>query len=49
MSRHDITDDQWAVIAPLIPTQRGGPGRRWNGDRTTLNGILTRDLLASFR
>jgi transposase len=40
MSRHDITDDQWTVIVPLIPKQRAGPGRRRNDDRTTLNGIL---------
>jgi transposase len=40
MNRHDITDAQWAVIAPLIPKQRAGPGRKRNDDRTTLNGIL---------
>jgi transposase len=39
MSRHDLTDDQWTAIAPLIPKQRAGPGRRRNDDRTTLNGI----------
>jgi transposase len=40
MSRHDLTDEQWAVIAPLVPKQRRGPGRKRNDDRTTLNGIL---------
>ena len=40
MSRHDITDEQWAVIEPLIPKQNPGPGRKRNPDRHTLNGIL---------
>jgi transposase len=40
MSRHQLTDEPWAVIAPLIPKQRRGPGRKRNDDRTTLNGIL---------
>jgi hypothetical protein len=40
MSRHDLTDEQWAVIEPLIPQQKSGPGRKRNDDRQTLNGIL---------
>jgi transposase len=40
MSRHDLTDEQWTIIAPLLPKQRPGPGRKRNGDRQTLNGIL---------
>jgi transposase len=40
MSRHEITDAQWAVIEPLIPKQKPGPGRKRNNDRQTLNGIL---------
>jgi transposase len=40
MSRHFLTDEQWAVIEPLIPKQRPGPGRKRNPDRQTLNGIL---------
>jgi transposase len=40
MSRHEITDAQWAVITPLIPKQKPGPGRKRNDDRLTLNGIL---------
>jgi transposase len=40
MSRHDLTDEQWAIIEPLIPKQNPGPGRRRNDDRRTLNGIL---------
>jgi transposase len=40
MSRHDITDEQWGVIEPLIPKQTPGPGRKRSHDRHTLNGIL---------
>jgi transposase len=40
MSRHDLTDEQWIVIEPLIPQQQSGPGRKRNDDRRTLNGIL---------
>jgi transposase len=40
LSRHEITDAPWAVIEPLIPTQKPGPGRKRNDDRQTLNGIL---------
>ena len=40
MSRHDITDAQWQLLAPLIPPQKVGPGRKRNDDRKTLDGIL---------
>jgi transposase len=40
MNRHELTDEQWAVIEPLIPKQKPGPGRRRSDDRHTLNGIL---------
>jgi transposase len=39
MSRHELTDQQWAVIEPLIPKRRRGAGRR-RADGKTLNGIL---------
>jgi len=40
MSRHDLTDEQWAVIEPLIPKPKPGAGRKRADDRKTLNGIL---------
>lgn len=40
MSRHDLTDEQWAVIEPLIPKKQSNRGRPRADDRTTLNGIL---------
>jgi transposase len=40
MSRHDLTDEQWNIIAPLLPQQKPGPGRKRADARQTLNGIL---------
>jgi transposase len=40
MNRHELTDEQWAVLAPLMPKQQAGRGRKRNDDRQTLNGIL---------
>ncbi len=40
MNRHELTDAQWAVIDPLLPKQKPGPGRRRADDRRTLNGIV---------
>jgi transposase len=40
MSRHELTDEQWAVIQPLIPKPSPGQGRKRADDRQTLNGIL---------
>ena len=40
MNRHALTDAQWAVIEPLLPKQKPGPGRRRADNRRTLNGIL---------
>ena len=38
--RHELTDDQWALIADLFPAQ--GRGGRWSDHRTAINGILWR-------
>ncbi len=37
-----VTDELWAVIAPLLPKRRVGKrgGRPWVDDRATLNGVL---------
>ncbi len=40
LSRHDRTAEPWAVIAPVIPQQPPGPGRKRNAERGTLNGLL---------
>ena len=38
MRRYELSDDQWALIAPLLPASTLGRPRC--DDRTTLNGIL---------
>lgn len=37
-----VTDELWAVVAPLLPRRLAYPkgGRPWVDDRATLNGIL---------
>lgn len=38
MRRHELSDEDWRLVAPLLPKQaRGG---RWNDHRTTLSGML---------
>ena len=36
--RYDLTDFEWSVIEPLLPTGRPGPERK--DDRLVLNGIF---------
>jgi transposase len=39
----DLTDEQWAVLDPLIgemPRRADGRGRPWRSSREVLNGIL---------
>ena len=38
MARFDLTDEEWAIISPLLPKQERGPERR--DDRRVLNGIF---------
>jgi transposase len=40
MSRHALTDEQWAVVEPLLPKQQPGPGRRRADSRRTRGGIV---------
>lgn len=40
MRRHELTDDQWERLAPLLPPQRPATGRPAKDHRTVLNGIL---------
>lgn len=41
MARGDLTDAQWARLAPLLPPQRSGKrGRPYRDHREVLNGIL---------
>ena len=40
MRRHELSDEQWERLAPLLPPQRPAHGRPANDHRTVLNGIL---------
>ncbi len=40
MRRHELTDDQWDRLEPLLPPQRPATGRPARDHRTILNGIL---------
>jgi transposase len=40
MRRHELTDDQWDLLEPLLPPQRPVTGRPAKDHRTILNGIL---------
>lgn len=40
MSRGDLTEEGWKVIAPLLPAERGRWGRPAGDNRTYVNGML---------
>ena len=40
MRRHELTDEQWERLEPLLPRQRPTTGRPNKDHRTILNGIL---------
>jgi transposase len=40
MKRHELTDEQWSLLEPLIPVRTATTGRKPKKARTMLNGIL---------
>lgn len=40
MKRHELTDEQWALVDPLIPRKAARTGRPRKDRRLILNGIL---------
>jgi transposase len=40
--RFELTDDEWARLAPLLPAMTPKQGGRWRDHRQVLNGILFR-------
>jgi transposase len=42
MKRHELSDQQWELIAPFFPTRPRRRGGQWRDDRTLLNAILWR-------
>jgi transposase len=41
LNRHDLTNEEWARLAPLMPAHPR-QGHRWNDHRTVISGILFR-------
>jgi transposase len=41
MKRHDLTDEEWALLEPLLPVSVGR-GRPWSDHRTVINGVFHR-------
>lgn len=42
MRDHELTDDQWAVLAPHLPPQRAATGRPAKDHRPMVEGVLWR-------
>jgi transposase len=42
MKRHELTDQQWELLAPFFPPRPRKRGGQWKDDRTILNGIFWR-------
>ena len=40
MARGDLTDEEWAMIGPLVPPERGRWARPAGDNRLFLNGML---------
>lgn len=38
--RHELTDEEWAALEPLLPCQRPRTGRPAKDHRTVLNGMV---------
>ncbi len=41
LSRHDLTDEQWALLAPLMPPNPR-QGHRWADHRLVIDGVFHR-------
>jgi transposase len=42
LDRHDLTDEEWALLEPLLPSQKPQRGGRWADHRTVINGVFWR-------
>lgn len=40
--RHDLTDEQWAMLEPLLPDRTPRRGGQWVDHRQVVNGVLWR-------
>ena len=42
LDRHDLTDEEWARLEPVLPDRSPRRGGRWLDHRTVINGVLWR-------
>jgi transposase len=42
MQRHELSDQQWELLAPWFPPRPRQRGGQWKDDRTLVNGIFWR-------
>jgi transposase len=42
MHRHELSDEQWQLIADLFPSNQGKEGGQWSDHRKVLNGMFWR-------
>jgi transposase len=42
LDRHDLTDEEWARLEPLLPDRAPRRGRQWADHRQVVDGVLWR-------
>ena len=47
LDRHDLTDEEWDRLQPLLPDRTPARGGRWADHRTLLNGVFWRTRTGS--
>jgi transposase len=47
LDRHDLTDEEWARLEPLLPDRSPRRGGRWVDHRLILNGVFWRTRTGS--
>jgi transposase len=45
--RHDLTDQEWALLEPLLPARSPRRARPWKDHRQVVNGVLWRTRTGS--
>ncbi len=40
--RHDLTDEQWEILEPLLPGRSPVRGGQWKDHRQVINGVMWR-------
>ena len=47
LDRHDLTDEEWVRLEPLLPDRTPRRGGRWADHRTVINGVFWRTRTGS--